>query len=94
MRRADGIVTAVRTHARREGIPTETATRRFDSRSVPLFGEVGLAVAFNADRDARALAHAQVDGNDLGDAIPAPERWLATNNLRSRTTAAVTYRHL
>jgi phosphoserine phosphatase len=51
-----------------------------DSRSdLPLFGEVGLAVAFNADRSARALAHAQVDSNDLSDAIPALERWLATD---------------
>lgn len=59
-----------------------------DSRSdLPLFGEVGLAVAFNADRSARALAHAQVDSNDLSDAIPALERWLATLRTQAKTSA-------
>lgn len=49
-----------------------------DSRSdLPLFDEVGLAVAFNGDRTARARAHTAVDGPDLGAVLPALSAWAA-----------------
>ena len=48
-----------------------------DSRSdLPLFAEVGLAVAFNADEQARAIAHVEVAGPDLRAVLPALENWL------------------
>lgn len=48
-----------------------------DGRSdVPLFTEVGMAVAFNATAAARAAAHASVDGNDLRNVLPALQAWL------------------
>ena len=38
-----------------------------DSRSdIPLFGQVGLAIALNAIPAARGAAHLSLDGNDLG----------------------------
>lgn len=49
-----------------------------DSRSdLPLFGEVGLAVALNADAVARAAASAVVDAADLRAIIPLLADWLA-----------------
>ena len=48
-----------------------------DSRSdLPLFAEVGLAIAFNATSTARAAAHASVDGADLRDVLPLLVSWL------------------
>jgi phosphoserine phosphatase len=50
-----------------------------DSRSdLPLFAEVGTAVAFNATAAARACAHASVDGSDLRDILPVLAAWLET----------------
>lgn len=48
-----------------------------DSRSdLPLFAEVGFAVAFNATPAARAAAHASADGNDLRAVLPLLAGWL------------------
>lgn len=48
-----------------------------DSRSdLPLFAEVGMAVAFNATAAARAAAHASADGSDLRDVLPILAGWL------------------
>jgi phosphoserine phosphatase len=48
-----------------------------DSRSdLPLFAEVGMAVAFNATAAARAAAHASADGNDLREILPLLTAWL------------------
>ncbi len=48
-----------------------------DSRSdLPLFASVGVSVAFNASADARAVATATVDGEDLRGVIPALSRLL------------------
>lgn len=48
-----------------------------DSRSdVPLFAEVGLAIAFNATPSLRAVASAAVDGPDLRAVLPIIEDWL------------------
>jgi phosphoserine phosphatase len=48
-----------------------------DGRSdVPLFAEVGLAIAFNATPAARAAAHASVDEADLRAVLPLLDTWL------------------
>jgi phosphoserine phosphatase len=48
-----------------------------DSRSdLPLFAEVGLAIAVNATPAARAAAHVSVDGPDLRCVLPLLARWL------------------
>lgn len=48
-----------------------------DSRSdVPLFGEVGLAAAFNGDEHVKAVADVHVSGGDLRVVVPALEAWL------------------
>jgi phosphoserine phosphatase len=48
-----------------------------DGRSdVPLFAEVGLAIAFNATPEARAAAHVSVDGTDLRAVLPHLSGWL------------------
>ncbi|MDR2988284.1 MAG: haloacid dehalogenase-like hydrolase [Nocardiopsaceae bacterium] len=48
-----------------------------DSRSdVPLFGDVGLAVAFNGDEHVMDIADVQISGNDLREVLPALEAWL------------------
>jgi phosphoserine phosphatase len=44
---------------------------------LPLFADVGLAVAFNATERARALADVEVTGRDLRAVLPALESWLA-----------------
>jgi phosphoserine phosphatase len=47
-----------------------------DSRSdLPLFAEVGLAVAFNATPATRAAAHASADGTDLRELLPVLANW-------------------
>ncbi|MFG2825101.1 HAD family hydrolase [Kitasatospora sp. NPDC048365] len=49
-----------------------------DSRSdLPLFGSVGLSVAFNASEGARAAATATVDSDDLRDVLPVLGRMVA-----------------
>jgi phosphoserine phosphatase len=63
--------------AEQHGLSLDRCAAIGDSRSdLPLFGQVGLAIAFNADRDTRAHAHVQIDSIDLRDAIPPLERWL------------------
>jgi len=63
--------------AKQQGLSLDRCAAIGDSRSdLPLFGQVGLAIAFNADRDTRAHAHVQIDSIDLADAIPPLERWL------------------
>jgi phosphoserine phosphatase len=48
-----------------------------DSRSdIPLFGEVGLSIAFNAEEKARAVAHTQIDSSDLRAVLPVVDDWL------------------
>ncbi|TDB79170.1 HAD family phosphatase [Micromonospora sp. KC721] len=48
-----------------------------DSRSdLPLFAEVGMAVAFNATAGARSAAHTSADGSDLRDVLPLLAGWL------------------
>jgi phosphoserine phosphatase len=48
-----------------------------DGRSdVPLFSEVGLAIAFNATPAARAAADVAVDGTDLRAVLPLLDTWL------------------
>ena len=48
-----------------------------DGRSdVPLFAEVGLAIALNATPAARAAAHVSVDGTDLRAVLPILDAWL------------------
>jgi phosphoserine phosphatase len=47
-----------------------------DSRSdLPLFAEVGLAIAFNATPAARAAAHREAGGNDLRIVLPILATW-------------------
>ena len=43
---------------------------------LPLFAEVGLAVAFNATERARAIADVDVTGRDLRAVLPFLETWL------------------
>ena len=48
-----------------------------DSKSdVPLFHEVGFAIAFNADEHLTGLADVQLSGNDLRVVLPVLEKWL------------------
>lgn len=50
-----------------------------DSRSdLPLFAEVGMAVAFNATPATRAAAHASAAGSDLREVLPLLAGWLET----------------
>lgn len=61
--------------AREWGIDLRSCGAVGDSRSdVPLFGAVGVSVAFNASADARAAATADVDDEDLRAVIPVLER--------------------
>jgi phosphoserine phosphatase len=63
--------------AKDRGLTLENCAAIGDSRSdLPLFAEAGLAVAFNANEQARALAHVEVQGSDLQAVLPAVERWL------------------
>jgi phosphoserine phosphatase len=76
--------------AEQHGLSLDRCAAIGDSRSdLPLFDEVGLAIAFNAERNARALAHVQIDSSDLSDAIPTLERWLlAVDRTRAKTSAS------
>jgi phosphoserine phosphatase len=48
-----------------------------DSRSdLPLFAEVGMAIAFNGTSAARAAAHASVGGDDLRVVLPPLAAWM------------------
>ncbi|MFF0268000.1 HAD family hydrolase [Kribbella sp. NPDC004536] len=42
---------------------------------LPLFGEAGLAIGFNATDPARALAHTNHTGNDLRAVLPTLREW-------------------
>jgi phosphoserine phosphatase len=59
------------------GLPLLACAAVGDSRSdLPLFAEVGFAVAFNASPAVQALAAASVDGADLRVVLPALASWL------------------
>jgi phosphoserine phosphatase len=59
------------------GLPLRECIAIGDSRSdLPLFGEVGLAIAFNAEEKARAIAHARIDSSDLRTVLPVVGEWL------------------
>jgi phosphoserine phosphatase len=63
--------------AKERGLTLDRCAAIGDSRSdLPLFAEAGLAIAFNADNKARALAHVEVDSGDLRAVLPALETWL------------------
>lgn len=59
-----------------------------DGRSdVPLFAEVGLAIAFKATPAARAAAHVSVDGTDLQAVLPLLlDAWLPRWQGRHRSS--------
>lgn len=62
--------------AERLGLSASRCAAVGDSRSdLPLFDEVGLAIAFNADAAATARADVSVDGDDLRSILPHLERW-------------------
>lgn len=64
--------------AHRLGLPASRCAAVGDSRSdLPLFDEVGLAIAFNADPAASAHADVDVAGSDLRSILPHLERWAA-----------------
>lgn len=63
--------------ARSAGLSMDSCAAVGDSRSdVPLFGEVGLAVAFNGDEHLTAAADVHVSGGDLRVVLPALSAWL------------------
>jgi phosphoserine phosphatase len=60
----------VRDYGRRHGIGLDQCVAVGDSRSdLPLFGEVGRAIALNATDDARRAAHVALDTDDLRDVL-------------------------
>ncbi|WP_229074482.1 HAD family phosphatase [Actinoplanes sp. DH11] len=62
--------------AARLGVELSRCAAVGDSRSdLPLFAEVGLAVAFNATPAARAVAHASTGGSDLRAVLPLLGGW-------------------
>ncbi|KUL29761.1 haloacid dehalogenase [Actinoplanes awajinensis subsp. mycoplanecinus] len=68
---------AVRAAAHR-GVELTRCAAIGDSRSdLPLFADVGLAVAFNGTPAARAAAHASAGGADLRSVLPLLGSWLA-----------------
>jgi phosphoserine phosphatase len=55
-----------------------------DSRSdLPLFGDLGLAVAFNGDEKAKAVADAKLSGGDLRVILPTLAAWLIEHRARA-----------
>ncbi|SFF82768.1 phosphoserine phosphatase [Actinoplanes philippinensis] len=59
------------------GVPLSRCVAIGDSRSdLPLFAEVGLAVAVNATPEASAAAHVRADGDDLRAVLPLMAAWL------------------
>lgn len=66
-----------RTVAAAHGLSLPDCAAIGDSRSdLPLFAEVGLAIAVNATPAARAAAHRAVDTTDLRAVLPLLEAWL------------------
>jgi phosphoserine phosphatase len=64
--------------AKERGFTLDQCAAVGDSLSdLPLFAEVGLAVAFNATERARALADVEVTGRDLRAVLPALQTWFA-----------------
>lgn len=64
--------------AKERGFSLDQCAAVGDSLSdLPLFEDVGLAVAFNATDRARALADVALTGRDLRAVLPALESWLA-----------------
>jgi phosphoserine phosphatase len=62
------------------GVKLRSCAAIGDSRSdLPLFAEVGLAIAFNGTSGARAAAHATADGRDLRAVLPLLTTWLHTS---------------
>lgn len=62
--------------ARSLGLPASSCVAVGDSRSdLPLFDEVGLAIAFNADDSASARADVTIASDDLRSILPHLERW-------------------
>jgi phosphoserine phosphatase len=60
----------VRDYGRRDGIEFDQTVAVGDSRSdLPLFREVGRAIALNATEDARSAAHVAVDSDNLRDVL-------------------------
>ncbi|WP_342795356.1 HAD family hydrolase [Kitasatospora viridis] len=67
-------------HAATAGLSAARCAAVGDSRSdLPLFREVGLALAFNADPAAEAAADHAVTGSDLRAVLPLLAAWLATD---------------
>ncbi|WP_199238283.1 HAD family hydrolase [Kribbella steppae] len=65
--------------AKERGLTLDRCVAVGDSLSdLPLFAEVGLAVAFNATERARALADVEVTGRDLRAVLPSLENWLGS----------------
>ena len=63
--------------AKERGFTLDQCAAVGDSLSdLPLFADVGLAVAFNAKDSARALAHVDITGPDLRAVLPSLECWL------------------
>lgn len=63
--------------AKQHGFALDRCAAVGDSLSdLPLFADVGLAVAFNATDRARALADIEVTGQDLRAVLPCLEAWL------------------
>jgi len=63
--------------AAQQGVDLMRCAAIGDSRSdLPLFAEVGLAIALNGTSAARAAAHASVDGGDLRVVLPLLTSWL------------------
>jgi phosphoserine phosphatase len=62
--------------AARLGVELTRCAAIGDSRSdLPLFAEVGMAIAFNATPAARAAAHAEAGGTDLRAVLPLLAGW-------------------
>jgi phosphoserine phosphatase len=67
------------------GVDPERCVAVGDGRSdVPLFAEVGLAIAFNATPAARPAAHVSVDETDLRAVLPLLDTWVNTRTPRGK----------
>lgn len=72
------------------GVPPSRCAAIGDSRSdLPLFAEVGLAVAFNATRAVRAAAHTSATGTDLRAVLPPLTAWLESAPPKSGRPAEI-----
>ncbi|MFF4041135.1 HAD family hydrolase [Streptomyces sp. NPDC001816] len=64
--------------ATRHGLSLDLCVAVGDSRSdLPLFDDVGCAIAFNADSKARSRAYAVVDSGDIRDVLPVLSEWVS-----------------